>query len=134
MFDLFHCREERRLSLAHLLIRCLCKILENSVMALKQSIGTQFKLGEKGRSDDLGTLKDVSFTPMKEVIIQSSGAPVPADSPTKFNVVLTFEIDGLSNDMGYYTPQLKDIGVGGTLIVKNKFIKTEGRVISLKEF
>lgn len=105
---------------------------QSSIDTLMQSKETKFTLGEKGRSDDLGILKEVTATPSKDTQIKD-GKAITVNSPSKIDALLTFELDGMVNDRGYFTPQLKDIGTGGTLILQNKFIKTEGQVISIHD-
>ena len=107
-------------------------IRQLSVDTLIQSKGTKFTLAEKGRSDELGTLTDVTSTPSKETFIQKDGNAVTVDSPSKVEALLTLKLDGMVNDRGFFTPQLKDIGVGSTLILQNKYIKTEGQVVSIQ--
>lgn len=107
-------------------------IRQLSVDALVQSKGTKFVLGEKGRSDNLGKLIDVTSSPSKQTLLEGAGKVISVESPTKVDAVLTFELNGMVNAKGYFTPQLKDIGVGSTLILQNKLIKTEGQVISIK--
>ncbi len=104
-----------------------------TVEGLEQSIGTTFLLNEKGRSDVLGTLIDVETMHYKEPIVKNDSTAVMAEKPMKYEAILTMQIDGIVNDSGYYTTDLKNIGIGGDLLMVNKYISTSGKVTEITE-
>lgn len=109
------------------------EIREMSVEGLEQSVGTTFLLNEKGRSDVLGTLIDVESRHYSEPIVKNDGTIVMAEMPSKYEVVLTMELDGIVNDSGYYTTDYKSIGVGADLLMTNKYISTSGKITEIVE-
>ena len=109
------------------------EIREMSVEGLEQSIGTTFLLNEKGRSDVIGKLVDVESRHYSEPIVKNDGTTEMAEMPSKYEVILTMELDGIVNDSGYYTTDYKSIGVGADLLMMNKYISTSGKITEIVE-
>jgi len=108
-------------------------IRDVTVEGLEQSIGTTFILNEKGRSDIIGTLVDVETKQYAEPFIKNDSTVVMAEKPLKYEALLTLELDGVVNDSGYYTTDLKSICVGANLSLMNKYISTSGRITEISE-
>lgn len=100
---------------------------------LQQSMGMQFNMGEKARTDTLGTLVDFEIAPALSNIEMADGSIVAAERPERYDAILTLRLNATVNSSGYYTPQLSNIGVGSNFIIKNKYIVTQATVIELKE-
>ncbi len=109
------------------------EIREMSIEGLKKSVGTTFLLNEKGRSDVIGKLVSVEPAHYSEPIVKSDGSVVMAEMPSKYEAVLTMEIDGIVSDSGYYTTDYKSIGVGSDLLMMNKYISITGQIIEIIE-
>lgn len=104
-----------------------------TVKGLEQSIGTTFILNEKGRDDVIGKLVDIETKQYAEPLIKNDSTVVMAEKPLKYEALITLELDGIVNDMGYYTTDLKSISVGANLSLMNKYISTSGRITEISE-
>jgi hypothetical protein len=64
-------------------------------------------------------------------IEMADGSIVVAEVPGRYDITLKLRLTGKVNEQGYFTPQLKSIGVGAEIIFKSKWFSAEGDVISI---
>jgi len=98
------------------------------VDAVIKSGGKQFNMNDKARSDFMGYLVNWDVRPSQKEIEMENGKFVRAEIPERYDVTLVFEIDGQINDVGYWTPQLSNIGAGAKVIMKSKYVHFEGNI------
>ena len=98
------------------------------VDAIEKSIGKQFNMNDKARSDYMGILLNYEARLSQKEIEMENGKFVLAEIPERYDVTLFFEIDGQINDVGYWTPQLSNIGAGASVIMKSKYVHFEGNI------
>ena len=104
------------------------EIRQYSVDALNKSVGCKFNMNAPGRTDDMGVLQSVDARPASKEIDMMNGTAVAGDIPDRFDVTLTFRLNGVVNSLGYYTPQLSNIGAGASVIIKSKYVQVQGSV------
>ncbi|MCL2739616.1 MAG: DUF4330 family protein [Oscillospiraceae bacterium] len=104
------------------------KLRQMGVDGIEKSVGKQFNMSDKARSDFMGTLLSYEARPAQKEIEMADGSWVWAEIPERYDVTLFFEIDGQVNDVGYFTPQLSNLGAGCKVILKSKFVYFEGHV------
>jgi len=98
------------------------------VDGIEKSVGKQFNMSDKARTDYMGKLSRYEARPSQKEIEMADGRFVPAEIPERYDVTLFFEIDGQINDVGYWTPQLSNIGAGAKVVLKSKFVYFEGHI------
>jgi len=102
------------------------EVRQYTVYAMNKSIGYKFNLNMPGKTDDMGTLLSVDAVPASKEIDMVNGTAVAGDIPDRFDVTLTLELNGVTNNLGYFTPQLSNIGAGSNVIVASKFGQVQG--------
>lgn len=103
----------------------------STVAVLEHAIGTKFKLEEKGRADDMGTLISYEMSPARDYLTMANGMVVFAEMPERYDAVLTFKLSGKVNERGFFTPQLKAIGAGSTVMVSSKWFSGQGEILGV---
>ena len=104
------------------------KVRQYTVDALNKSIGSKFNMNAPGRTDDMGILQKVDVRPAGKEIEMANGMAVFGTIPDRFDVTLTLELGGVVNNLGYFAPQLSNIGAGASVIVKSKFVQVQGSI------
>jgi hypothetical protein len=108
------------------------ELRQPSVDALQDSVGMEFFLNEK-KDSDMGTLTNVEVSPAMGIVEKTDGTTQMAEIPEKYDAILTFQMTGRVNDVGYYSPQLQAINVGTTYVIKSKLSTVFGIVTSIWE-
>ena len=96
------------------------KVRESNVDALKKSIGGNTSLDEK-ITGDMGTLLSVEEFPATEFLKMADGSTAAATVPDRYDVLLTFEINGKVNEDGYFSSSLDHISAGVQYNLKTKW-------------
>ena len=104
------------------------KVRKATVDAIEKSIGSQFNMNDKARTDDMGFLTEFEVRPSTRELDKVDGTSVLAEIPERFDVTLSFDLNGVINDLGYYTPQLSNIGAGATVVIRSKFVQVQGSI------
>ncbi len=94
------------------------EVRETNKNLLEDSVGTAFRLSGKV-SSSMGELVGVEVTDAKKIIALSDGSVVNATVPEKYDVVMTFRVDGLMSESGYFTPEMHEICVGKYYMITN---------------
>lgn len=103
------------------------EIRENNKNLLAESVGTDFRLDGKV-SSSMGTLVKVDPTDAITEIEKTDGSIVSAAVPEKYDVVLTFKVNGYKNDSGYLTPEMHEICAGKEYSITNIYCLVKGAV------
>jgi len=102
-----------------------------SVDMLEDAKGTKFITNENGRNDEFGVLIDYTVNPAIGNIRKTDGTMTIAEVPERYDLTMTFQLKGKVSELGFFTPQLKDIGVGSILNMKSKWLTIRGTVIEV---
>lgn len=108
-------------------------VRESNVDAMKKSVGKTFSLNDDKIDSDMGVLTEVKSETAKEILTKTDGTDVYAEKPDKFDVYLTFKIEGKATDEAYYTPQLREISVGSIDSIKSKYCEFSGYIQKIWE-
>ena len=103
------------------------EVRESNKNLLENSIDTSFRLDGK-ISSSMGTLISVESTEATAEIEKTDGSVVSAVVPGKYDVVLTFKVNGYKNDTGYLTPEMQEVCAGKTYSIMNIYSSVEGIV------
>lgn len=104
------------------------KVRQATVDAMEKSVGAKFNMNDKARVDDMGILTGYEVRPSTLELEKANGEAVLAEIPERFDITLEFKLDGVVNDLGYYTPQLSNIGAGATVVIRSKFVQVQGSI------
>jgi len=104
------------------------EVRQMTVDAMQKSVGMKFNMNDKARVDDMGTLLSADVSPAMRPLAKANGDMVLAAVPERFDMVLTFQLNGQVNDLGYYTPQLSNIGAGASVIIRSKYVQVNGSI------
>ena len=94
---------------------------------LKKCVGGNFYLNEKITSE-MGKLISADESPGTVDIEMSDGTLIVAEVPNRYNVLLTLEMTGKVNDVGYFSPSLERISAGVAYNLKGKWSAVNGIV------
>lgn len=84
--------------------------------------------------EDMGKIVNVTAEPSKVTRDMADGSIVELEVPEKYDVYVTFQVDGKLSDTGYYTDKdNKIIGVGSRTTVNTKFAQSYGEIVSVTE-
>jgi|GEM_PF-3489450 len=104
------------------------EVRQMTVDAMQKSVGMKFNMNDKARTDDMGTLQSVAVNPAMRPLSKANGDTVAAEVPDRYDMILTFQLNGQVNDLGYYTPQLSNIGAGASVIIRSKYVQVNGTI------
>lgn len=105
-------------------------IRESNKDALYKSINGSFSLNEKV-TGEMGKLIKVEEKPAYDNIETASGEIIKAPIPERYSLILTFEMEGMVNDRGYFSPSLEDISAGVKYNIKGKYSAVTGTVLNV---
>lgn len=100
--------------------------------ALLKSIGGNFYLNEK-ITGDMGKLIDAETLPADTSLEKVTGEIITAKIPERYDMILTFEMNGKVNDRGYFSPSLEDISAGIAYNIKGKYSAVTGTIQSVSQ-
>lgn len=103
------------------------KIMSYNKDKLLESVGTPFKLDEKVEST-MGVLVDATAQPAYDYMTMDDGSVVLAEVPDRYDVLLTFKVNGKVNEFGYYTPEMFEICAGKENTIKNIYCNVIGYI------
>ena len=103
------------------------EVRETNKILLEKSLDTSFRLDGKV-SSSMGTLVNVEPTGAITEIEKTDGSVVSATIPGKYDVVITFKVNGYKNNTGYLTPEMHEICAGKTYSIMNIYSSVEGIV------
>lgn len=107
------------------------KVRSFTVDALERSLGHEFNMDDRARTDDMGELIEIDVRPATEEVELANGTTRQAEIPNRYDVVLTLRVSGSVNDFGYFTPQLSNIGAGAKVVMTSKFARVQGHIIEV---
>lgn len=102
-------------------------VRESNKNILEDSIDTSFRLDGKIKSS-MGTLIDVEVKDAVTEIDTIDGNVSVTTIPGKYDVVLTFRVNGYKNNTGYLTPEMHEICSGKSYSVTNIYSMISGTV------
>lgn len=94
------------------------EIRESNKNLLEKSIGTKFRLDGKINSS-MGELIDTEVFDAEKSLELNDGSIINVTVPERFDVKLTFKVNGSKSDSGYYTPEMQEICVGKEYPITN---------------
>ena len=106
-------------------------IRQPTVDALQKSGGTAFKLEEKAVSD-MGVMLEgaegLEVRPATDYVTKTDGTVVLSELPERYDVYITFQVQGYISDDGYFTKDSYELNAGSEYVVKNKFVSFTGNI------
>jgi hypothetical protein len=81
----------------------------------------------------LGEIMRKEVMPAKDFIEKTDGTIVLAEKPDKYDVIITFRVPGVENDIGYFADGNKEIKRGSDIKIKTRLISVESKVLDLKK-
>lgn len=102
----------------------------NTVSALEKG----GKIYDSKTKESMGEILGIEYTPSKYNLVKNSGEVVRADYPERYDVKVKVEIDGKTNDSGYYSADNKYLSVGTTATFSSKYVLTNGEIIHIGPF
>ena len=108
------------------------KVRQATVDAIGKSVGKKFNMNDKARTDDMGILLRYEVRPSTLEVEKANGEAVLAEISERFDVTLYFELEGQVNAVGYFTPQLSNIGAGSVVVIRSKFVQVRGSIQGVK--
>jgi hypothetical protein len=103
-------------------------VKEGAAKGFQASNDTDAFMADNARTDDLGKVVGVEVKPAKDFIEMADGTFTMAELPNRYDVTLTLQLKGTQNDRGYFTPQQSNIGSGGLILGRTKYVFFEGYV------
>ncbi|MDR1100793.1 MAG: DUF4330 domain-containing protein [Clostridiales bacterium] len=107
------------------------RVRQQSIDALYASVGAEFNMEDKARTDDMGTLVALDVRPAMREVELLDGHTVLSEVPKRFDATLTLSLRGNVNDYGFFTPQLSNIGAGAKVTMKSKYAKIQGNIAAV---
>lgn len=112
--------------------------IEFSVMVkgVRQPTVDAVILGEKAFEENtniyIGEVVKKEVLPATDYIEKSDGTIVLAEMPDKYDLIITINVKGIENDIGYFANGNKEIKRGSDLKVKSKMFAVESEVLDVK--
>ena len=71
--------------------------------------------------EEMGTVVDVTAVPARGEVMMADGTVARLEIPEEYDVYITVEVDGKSNDTGFYTQGNKFLAAGSTYTINTKY-------------
>ena len=108
-------------------------VRQANVDAIKKSLKTEFDLDDEHVVSTMGVLTEVKVETAKGTITKTDGTDISAEKPDKYDVYLTFKVDGKSTDEAYFTNELRELSVGSVYNIKSKYCTFSGYIQKIWE-
>ncbi len=80
----------------------------------------------------IGTIKAISYENARAEIQALNGEVLEVKNPERYDVTLTIETPGLENDKGYFADRSIELKVGSEKFIETLYIKSNGKIKSIK--
>lgn len=99
----------------------------NTVNALEKG----GKIYDSKTKESMGEIKGIEYTPAKYNVVKNTGEVVRVEYPERYDVKVKVNIDGRTNESGYYSADNKYLSVGTTTTISSKYVLTNGEIIEI---